>query len=699
MGWMDQMKPADWINLGQLGTSIVGGVAAGGAANRASEQAEFDRMRQERADEFARQLQYYQMQQQARSGLGAFYNQANMDRATGRQALLNASPLGAEQELAYQMARARGLSGVAENFQPAMPTSADIAGLIRPTTNILGAFTTPDFRQAISPEATARSIAERRKALAGVDPTFQFGSMGDYGLPNLEKEVATYAQGVAADRLSRENQLQDLLVQQAKAATAFPQTVAQAQGMQGVPPSQTAQTQKPKKNAWWKKVLNVAATAAPIVAAPFTGGTSLALIGAGAGALKGALSGGAKGALTGAAMGAATSAIGGGAAGAAAKRGVSEGIKESASAAIKRAILNPRALTQLGGAAVGGRTEQLAQMASPFLPGATAFRPGMVPGFENQLPPGFQGPLQPIVGPGAEGFSTEFTSPAPSLPSRPTTQGLAPLSPNLMQRGPSVMRVATAPSQIRGLQIPASQFGLPAGNAFDLSGADFSGFDANTLAALERSRPAPIPFSSFEAAKVGGLPPPLETTGQKAAFAIPMSVGLGVGAAQLPTVVAGAGRVGQGVKDAWTYMNTSPAMRAAAQRAAQQGAPEAARDASWAAQAASRAGTATPGAGRTANAGRDAARVAEAIRGAGASGSRGPSGGFRPPSKPRVTEGPTQVYGPKGPPAPTMGPQGEAFVKQMLDTYQKHLASGNLAAAQATLEKAQPFLKALLGVR
>jgi len=109
------------------------------------------------------------------------------------------------------------------------------------------------------------------------------------------------------------------------------------------------------------------------VAAPFTGGTSLALIGAGAGAAKGALSGGAKGALTGAAIGAGTSALGGGPAGANAARGMAGAVKESASSAIKRAILNPRALTQLGGAAVGGRTEQLAQLAAPFLRGAKAF--------------------------------------------------------------------------------------------------------------------------------------------------------------------------------------------------------------------------------------------------------------------------------------------------------------------------------------
>jgi len=376
--WIKEMKARDWIDAGQLGTSLIGGIADAGARQRDAEQIEFDRQRLARQDEFNRQLQYYAMQQQARSGLGAFWNQTNVDRARGRQAFLDASPLGAEQELAYRMARARGLSDVAENFQPLTPASGDIAGLIRPTTNMLRAFTTPDFRQAISPEATARSIAERRKALAGVDPTFQFGSMGDYGIPNLEKEVATYAQGVAADRLSRENQLQNLLIQQANAATAFPKTVADAQGLGGtqeLPPNQSVKDQKPKKSSWWKKVLNVAATAAPIVAAPFTGGTSLALIGAGAGAVKGALSGGAKGALTGAAIGAGTSALGGGPAGATAARGMAGAVKESASSAIKRAILNPRALTQLGGAAVGGRTEQLAQLAAPFLQGAKAFNP------------------------------------------------------------------------------------------------------------------------------------------------------------------------------------------------------------------------------------------------------------------------------------------------------------------------------------
>lgn len=408
--FLEQMKASDWINLGQLATNVVGGVASGKAAERTAQQAS-------QQDAWNRLLQQYNAQMAARNQLAAYYDQLNATRAAGRQAFLNASPLGEEQEYVGKQALRRGLMGVMGNFQPLAPASADIAGLIRPTSNVLGAFTTPDMQQAASVGATARSLAERRKAKAGVDPTFQFGSMADYGVPNLEKEVATYAQGVAADRLSRENQLLNLLTTQMQAANAL----SQPQSMQGVPPTQSSAAAQPKKTSWWKKVLNVAATAAPIVAAPFTGGTSLALIGAGAGALKGALSGGAKGALTGAAMGAATSAIGGGAAGAAAQRGISEGVKESASAAIKRAILNPRALTQLGGAAVGGQTEQVAQMVSPFLPGAKAYVPRQTA--PRPMGPGatVSSPLYDRIGPAGQSLPPTGSVTPPDLSGRTST--------------------------------------------------------------------------------------------------------------------------------------------------------------------------------------------------------------------------------------------------------------------------------------
>lgn len=62
-----------------------------------------------------------------------------------------------------------------------------------------------------------------------------------------------------------------------------------------------------KDSSWLKKAANIALTAAPIVAAPFTGGSTLALLGAGAGATKGLINGGGlKGALLGGGLGAAS---------------------------------------------------------------------------------------------------------------------------------------------------------------------------------------------------------------------------------------------------------------------------------------------------------------------------------------------------------------------------------------------------------
>jgi hypothetical protein len=358
---MPPMTPTDWINLGQFGLNAITGLTGGKADERTAQ-------RQQQQDELFRQLQRYNTQLAARSALGTFYTQANRDRALGRQSLLDASPLGAEQALAMQMARARGLSGVAETFQPLMPASADIAGLIRPSSDVLSAFTTPDYRASISPEATARSIAERRKALAGVDPTFQFGSMGDYGLPNLEKEVATYAQGVAADRLGRENLMLDLLNQQMKAASAFGQTTPDGMSMQGVPPTQSSASQ-PKKTSWWKKVVG---TALPIAAAfiPGVGPAASVALQAAAGAAGGALTGGKKGALTGAITGA-IGAKTGGLGSAAGQRAATESAKEFT----KRAILQPSTLTSTAGKLIGGQTGTVLQAAAPFLGGIKPYDP------------------------------------------------------------------------------------------------------------------------------------------------------------------------------------------------------------------------------------------------------------------------------------------------------------------------------------
>ena len=92
------------------------------------------------------------------------------------------------------------------------------------------------------------------------------------------------------------------------------------------------------KGDTWKKIGKIALKAAPIVAAPFTGGASLLALGAGTGALSGALDGGGwKGALLGGALGA----IPGGGVGGAAAGGVAKaGLKEIAKGVAKGAATN-----------------------------------------------------------------------------------------------------------------------------------------------------------------------------------------------------------------------------------------------------------------------------------------------------------------------------------------------------------------------
>lgn len=299
--YFSDLKGADWINLANMGTNLLGGLAQGKQAERQAGESAAEFAYRQAQDAYARRLQ-------ARSGIGSALQDQTLARRDAASQTLNAMPLGAEQALVAQMARARGLSGVAENFRGLTPTDPRIAGAIRPSSNILSAFTTPDYRNAISGEATARSIAERRKAIAGVNPDFQFGSMGDYGLPStFDSEVSGASNRAGADRLARENQLMQLLTAQMQEASQPLYTAPSTQ-------PQTQETEK-KGTPWWKKVLKVASVAAPFALAPFTGGLSLAAqagIGAGIGAAGQIGSGGGlKDAIIGGSVGAGTGALAG----------------------------------------------------------------------------------------------------------------------------------------------------------------------------------------------------------------------------------------------------------------------------------------------------------------------------------------------------------------------------------------------------
>jgi hypothetical protein len=92
--------------------------------------------------------------------------------------------------------------------------------------------------------------------------------------------------------------------------------------------------------SFWKNLAKVGLIAAPYVAAPFTGGASLALIGAGAGAAGAALGGGGvKGALLGGAVGAIPGAAS--AASPAAKTGIDAALDASVPEALRATAATP----------------------------------------------------------------------------------------------------------------------------------------------------------------------------------------------------------------------------------------------------------------------------------------------------------------------------------------------------------------------
>lgn len=118
---------------------------------------------------------------------------------------------------------------------------------------------------------------------------------------------------------------------------------------------------------FWKKFAKIAIPIGAAVAAPFTGGASLAALGAGAGAAEGALSGGGwKGALLGAGLGGATAGLGsglGGSAGGAAGSAASGATKMGLGSTILKNI--PQIASSLGpalsSAAAGSANQRIAE--------------------------------------------------------------------------------------------------------------------------------------------------------------------------------------------------------------------------------------------------------------------------------------------------------------------------------------------------
>jgi hypothetical protein len=405
------------LTLGTIAAPLIGGVAGAGqsadARRRAFEQEVYNRI------------------QSARN--------AQMDYLTGRQgqaqrsaeSFLANAPLGAEQFLVQRNA-ARA------NLIPAMAgraTPAGYGGVFNPFVGL-------------SPEswgqtATAQAIAERRKALAALDPNFQFGSMAAYGLSgpgvvSAEEQVASAARSAAALRNEEERQMIALLTEQRRAADAANQAPAPAEAQSS-------------KGGFWRTLGKIGLAAAPIVASAINPGLGLAmrsaiggLTGMGQAALEGR---GVKGAILGGALGAGTSAL---------TRPSMPTTPASMGTRIQQAVLTPQALATIGGAALptGGRA--VVQAIAPFLPN-TPLRSAPAPAgrYSTSLPmdqvaaaPSAQIPGVPAGLPGAGQTFEQLYGPAPvSAPAQPKAPtGPAPTKARRTAPAPTTRSTGTRPN-------------------------------------------------------------------------------------------------------------------------------------------------------------------------------------------------------------------------------------------------------------
>lgn len=254
---------------------------------------------------------------------------------------------------------------------------------------------------------------------------------------------------------------------------------------------------------FWKKLGKIASIAAPIAAAPFTGGATLALIGAGSGAASGALNGGGlKGALLGAGMGAIP-----GVGAAKGATGATSALSKVGGAMSKIApalsVAGNVASAVAGGRAAGREAEAERNLRQDTLrlQGAKFNLDAPQSRARNSVRGDLLANMQPVQ------ISGPITGTKGKMPT--ISGGLTPsvLSDNSRQLGQLMSREALL-SQMQGPAFTPTP--LPQANAFDkiLNGVGYAGLAAQGLGAMQMPKPQPSypgtpPFVEPISPKVG----------------------------------------------------------------------------------------------------------------------------------------------------------------------------------------------------
>jgi hypothetical protein len=323
------------------GQTLVGAAGAGLQAyqqskDAAAQRAELQANRAQSANQFAANT----IQRQSEDD-----RNLQLDQAKSAAAM---SPLGESQMFAQRNAILLPLLQGARNFK-VTPGDAAVAaamgsgptgGIRLPEGGLDPAMLAAKFGDA----ATLESIKNRQQAIGQINPNMVAQDLSPmYGQAgaNATADITVGNQDLAAKQematMKQRDQIMRAIDEDIKGEKRGP-------APKGYEYDKKTGELKKKGGGFLSTLGKIASIAAPIAAAPFTGGTSLALIGAGAGAANGLLSGGGlKGALMGAGMGAIPGMTGAGKAASAVAPSLTAGMKAAAkNPALYSAILGMR---------------------------------------------------------------------------------------------------------------------------------------------------------------------------------------------------------------------------------------------------------------------------------------------------------------------------------------------------------------------
>lgn len=324
------------------GQTLVGAAGAGLQAYQNSKDAAAQRAElQANRTQSANQFKANTLQRQSEDD-----RNLQLDQAKSAASL---SPLGANQMFAQRNAMLLPLLQGARNFS-AKPGDADVAAAMGSMTGGIrlpeGGFDPGMLNRMFGDAATMESIKNREHAIGQINPNRvaqdlspMYGQAGADATADIIQRGQALADEQEMAALKSRDQIMRAIDEDIKGEKRGP-------APSGYEYDKKTGELKKKGGGFLKTLGKVASIAAPLVAAPFTGGASLALIGAGAGAAGGLLNGGGlKGALMGAGMGAIPGATGAGLAKGAVAPTLTAGLKQAG-----KSVMNPNtALAIMGG--------------------------------------------------------------------------------------------------------------------------------------------------------------------------------------------------------------------------------------------------------------------------------------------------------------------------------------------------------------